>query len=191
MTTNTKPNGAQQWRIAIRGRNDNDKVRTSANYQGHWERAVENPEPFPVQGSRSTLVATVASELGAGTTGHVCVSSNGTEMGWASSKVVVGDSVGKTGIGTMAVSTVRVEGRVGHATVVGSIICLLPVDRLHPLVKPLGASELPLAEDGPNDKDTTNGGDGGNEDGSDVALGLVGLCGSCHGRWSSGFVGVD
>lgn len=97
----------------------------------------------------------------------------------------------ETGIDTMAVSTVRVEGRVGHATVVGSILRLLPVDGLHPLVKLLGASELPLAEDGPDDKDTTNGGDGGNEDGSDVALALVGCCGSCHGRWSGGFVRVN
>ena len=112
-------------------------------------------------------------------------------MGWASGKVVVRDSVGETGIDTMAVSTVRVEGRVGHATVVGSIIRLLPVNGLHPLVKLLGASELPLAEDGPDDKDTTDGGNDGDEDGSDVALVLVGCCGSCHGRRSGGFVGVD
>lgn len=57
------------------------------------------------------LVASVASELRTGTTGHVSISSNGAETGWASGEVVVGKSV-ETSRSAGTVSGAGMERRV-------------------------------------------------------------------------------
>lgn len=57
------------------------------------------------------LVTSIASELRTGTTGHISISSNGAETGWASGEVVVGKSA-ETSRSAGTVSGAGMERRV-------------------------------------------------------------------------------
>jgi len=135
-----------------------------------WDSVVE-----------STVEAWTASEMllhrgqGAGTARKISVSTNGAG---ASCEVMV------QGISAVASARVRVAGpraerrgagvgtamRGNAAVLVGG---LLPVDGLETLVEFLGTRELPLAEDGPNDEDTTNGSSNSDEDCGGRSLVLI------------------
>jgi len=106
--------------------------------------------------------------LGAGTTSEVSITSTGRKGRGTSGKVVVryrGESTTAAvapGEAHQVVVTRRVERRRigGHPTVSGEtafVLCGLPVDGLEAILELSGGTELPLANNGPDDGAATNG----------------------------------
>lgn len=129
-------------------------------------------------------------ELGAGarTTGHVRITSHRAQVSWSSGEVVVEAMIQARVAASAAVSRAMRGSRettIGGNNVIIIRTWLLPVDGLQTLVETLGAAQLPFAEDGPKNGDTTEGGKDSNEDSNDAAFVLVLLSGSRHRRGGS------
>lgn len=114
---------------------------------------------------------------GAGATSQISITANRSERGSSGSEVVVRDGLERIVMvgaittraeGILAMARARMEGTMGEGssasvetgnTVISS--SWLPVDRLHAVFEVSRGLELPLADDGPEDEDTTNGGSNG------------------------------
>lgn len=126
---------------------------------------------------------------------HVRVTADRADMGRASGEVVLERVRAASRGGATAVRGSRRETASGEATIF--VALGPPVNGVHAVLELLGATELPLAEDSPENEDTTNGGDNSNQDGDDVAadLGCSGQlrqdgCGSLDGG-DHGLCGLD
>lgn len=120
--------------------------------------------------TRTTLQSLLHLWLRAGATREVSIATNRRKCGSASSEIVVGQG-GKVAVirpSTIApvqahvIVTCRVERRCigGHPTVRGKatfMFCGLPVDGLETILELRRGTELPLADDGPNNSAATNG----------------------------------
>lgn len=113
------------------------------------------------------FIAAVLPHLWAGATGYIRVSTDWADM-------AVGRASGEVMVEGIAASGGRGERVARVATVRGdnAIIIMarrLPVNGLESVFELLRATELPLAEDGPENGNTTNRGSDSNEDRHDIA----------------------
>lgn len=116
----------------------------------------------------STAVQAVHLRLGARSASEIRITTDRAEVRGASGEIMVREGL------CCGVVAVPVPGGGAGMSVDGVKVVVvrrrLPVDRLEALIELLGAAEFPLAEDGPEDEDTTDGGHCGKENGEDIAL---------------------
>lgn len=114
------------------------------------------------------FIATVLPHLWAGATRHICISSNRAHMGRTSGEVMVERIVASAARRVGAARVTAVSGD-------NSIIITrrrLPINGLESVLELLRATELPLAEDGPENGNTSDGGSDSDEDGHDITRSL-------------------